>query len=412
MSPVYRGEQREIVFPERPARPLPRDAILCQLKITMLEIDPPIWRRVQVPADYSLRELHDVLITVFGRLDYHLHQFEIRGVSYGEPDPDYPTEPPMRRDDRTKLRSVLTRLGATMRYEYDFGDCWEHEIILEGMFLAEEAVIYPRCIAGARAAPPEDCGGVPGYKELLEILEDPDHEEYEHMVQWTGGGFDPEACDLDDINWALQLTEDDSLDHDARRAASPISLRPPTEPDEVQLAPAQRFARYIHAIAAAGSLAPVGTNVQTAIRCRRRPSHRRCPGYLTVRRSDVPAEIDYQCLVCGRERGTVHGWKDSIADLSVEQASVSNAKRYEFFLRREEYETFRSLLPFDPESERVIYGAHLSEDGIRLTATIQELAGLQGLIQLAGQFETQQSKRRKLVRLLVILAGVVPLQDR
>jgi hypothetical protein len=215
--PVFNDGQRVLVFPHRPAAPLPAGTVVYQLTVTLAEIEPPIWRRIQVPADSTLRELHDVLITVFAWLDYHLHQFIVNGVYYGGPEPEFADDRPLRRDDRTKLRTVLSRLGATMRYEYDFGDGWEHEILLEGMFLAEEGVIYPRCIAGARAAPPEDCGGVPGYEWLLEILQDPEHEEHQEMLDWTGGGFDPEAFDRDDINWALQLTEDDALSGPQRR---------------------------------------------------------------------------------------------------------------------------------------------------------------------------------------------------
>ncbi len=204
--PVFDDGQRLLVFPHRPAQTLPADRVVYQLKITLQDIAPPVWRRIQLPADSTLRELHEVIQTVFGWLDYHLHLFDLKGVQYGEPDPEF--DLPMHRDDRTKARTVLTRLGMTMRYEYDFGDSWEHEILLEGMFLAEEGVRYPRCMGGARSAPPEDCGGIPGYEDLLRIIQDPDDEEYEDMMQWLGGSFDPEAFDQDAINWALQLTEE------------------------------------------------------------------------------------------------------------------------------------------------------------------------------------------------------------
>lgn len=206
--PVFNNGQRLLVFPHRPARELPQTRVVYQLKITLQEITPPIWRRIQIPADCTLRELHEVIQTVFGWLDYHLHLFEVKGVQYGEPDPEFDDEPPIHRDARTKVRTVLARLGATMVYEYDFGDCWKHDILLEGMFLAEPGVRYPRCIGGARSTPPEDCGGVAGYQSLLDILQDPDDEEYDDMRQWAGEGFDPEAFDPEAINWALQLTED------------------------------------------------------------------------------------------------------------------------------------------------------------------------------------------------------------
>ena len=109
----------------------------------------------------------------------------------------------MRRDDRTKLRSVCRHLGDTMRYEYDFGDSWEHDILLEGMFLAEEGVDYPRCIGGARACPPEDCGGIHGYYRLMEER-DPEHELHERYLEWVGEEYDPEAFSAEKVNAILQ----------------------------------------------------------------------------------------------------------------------------------------------------------------------------------------------------------------
>lgn len=206
--PVFDDGKRLLVFPNRPARTLPENRVVHQLKITLQESTPPIWRRIQIPADYTLRELHEVIQTAFGWLDYHLHLFEVKGVQYGDLEPEFEDEPPVHRDNRTKVRTVLSRLGATMTYEYDFGDCWQHDILLEGMFLAEDAVPYPRCVGGARHAPPEDCGGVTGYEDLLRIIQDPEDEEYEDMMQWLGGQYDPEAFDQEDINWALQLTEE------------------------------------------------------------------------------------------------------------------------------------------------------------------------------------------------------------
>ena len=108
----------------------------------------------------------------------------------------------------SKLRTVAPRLGATLVYEYDFGDDWKHDLLVEGLLLPEEGVHYPRCLAGARSRPPEDCGGVPGYEELLEVIRDPEHEEYEEMMLWLGGSFDPEAFDLAAVNDALRSIGD------------------------------------------------------------------------------------------------------------------------------------------------------------------------------------------------------------
>jgi hypothetical protein len=230
------------------------------------------------------------------------------------------------------------------------------------------------------------------------------------MVEWTSGGFDPEAFDPGDINWALQLTEDDPR-VSLPTGVAPSLPAPSDEPDEVKLAPAYRFARYVRAIAAAGSLAPPGENVQTAIPCRRRPKHRRCPGYLTIRRSDAPPEIDYQCLACGQERGTIYGWKDTIADLS-RAGSTRLAKQHEFFLSPEDYETLRGLSLLDPESERIVYGARPSDRGMRLLASIEDLGVLQQCLMLAARDEPNQSHRRPFVRLFAILAGVLGPETR
>src|SRR4051812_15252909 len=101
--PVYRDEQRVLVFPERTAAALPAGTVVYQVKVTMRDIEPPIWRRIQIPADYTLRELHDVLVTVFAWLDYHLHQFIVKGIYYGGPEPEFEDDLPMRGDVRTKV---------------------------------------------------------------------------------------------------------------------------------------------------------------------------------------------------------------------------------------------------------------------------------------------------------------------
>ena len=126
-----------------------------------------------------------------GWTDTHLHQFEAGGVVYGTPDPEFC----VRRvsESRTTLDRVLRRPKDRMRYEYDFGDSWEHDILLEAVLPAEPGGTYPRVEAGRRACPPEDVGGVPGYVGFLEALEDPAHPEHAEMLEWIGGNFDPEA---------------------------------------------------------------------------------------------------------------------------------------------------------------------------------------------------------------------------
>lgn len=177
-------------------------APIYQIKITLRYIEPPIWRRIEVPADTKLGKLHKVLQTTMGWADSHLHAFRAGGVTYGVPnaDPDFPDDT---QNERNARLDQVAQEGDTLIYEYDFGDGWEHEIKIEKALAADLAVHYPRCTAGSRACPPEDCGGPPGYAHLLDVLRDPAHEEYDDLREWVGEDFDPEAFDLDAINKML-----------------------------------------------------------------------------------------------------------------------------------------------------------------------------------------------------------------
>lgn len=172
-----------------------------QLKVTLQGIRPPIWRRIQVRAGITLPRLHDTIQVAMGWTDSHLHQFTIGGVAYGLPDPDFGDE--MRSEQRVKLERVVTTEKDRFVYEYDFGDSWTHAILLEKLVLPEPGLHYPRCLAGKRACPPEDVGGVWGYADFLEAIRRSDHPEHEEMLEWCGGAFDPEAFSLDEVNQAL-----------------------------------------------------------------------------------------------------------------------------------------------------------------------------------------------------------------
>jgi hypothetical protein len=140
-----------------------------------------------------------------GWTNSHLYRFEAAGIQYWEPDPENDFYELHFEDARkTRLRKVVPREKARFTYEYDFGDSWEHEILLERVLPAEPGAQYPVCVAGKRACPPEDCGGIWGYAELLEIIRDPMHGEYERMMEWLGGSFDPEKFDLDKVNRSLR----------------------------------------------------------------------------------------------------------------------------------------------------------------------------------------------------------------
>jgi hypothetical protein len=186
------------------ARSLPSTARIYQLKVTLKDIKPPIWRRVLVPADITLHRLHEVLQTVLGWTDSHLYLFEV-GVEptyFGDPElvEDWADLRPSR---TTKLSRVAPAAGAKVVYEYDLGDSWRHDIRVEKVLPAHVGASYPMCLAGKRACPPEDCGGVWGYAELLEVIADPAHEEHESMMAWLGGSFDPEDFDLVEVNFLL-----------------------------------------------------------------------------------------------------------------------------------------------------------------------------------------------------------------
>ena len=172
-----------------------------QVKVTLLGIRPPIWRRLQVASSINLRRLHDVIQEAMGWTQSHLYRFEAGGVEIGEPDPEFGL--PVRSAKATQLRKIAPEPGAAFLYEYDFGDSWEHRIDVEKVLPPERGVFYPRCIGGKRACPPEDCGGVWGYEHLLEVLGDPRHPEHQEMLEWIGGAFDPEAFDLRAVNEAL-----------------------------------------------------------------------------------------------------------------------------------------------------------------------------------------------------------------
>lgn len=169
-----------------------------QLKVTLSGIRPPIWRRLLVPSSLSLKDLHDLLQIAMGWTDSHLHQFNTNSAVYGQPDIEFG----MHRinENRVRLDEVLRRVKDTMTYDYDFGDGWEHKIVLEKIIEIPDDGAVPSCIAGARACPPEDCGGVWGYAELLEVTSDPSHPEHEEMLEWIAEDFDPERFDIAEVN--------------------------------------------------------------------------------------------------------------------------------------------------------------------------------------------------------------------
>lgn len=174
---------------------------LYELRITLLETAPPVWRRLRVPSEILLPGLHRVVQAVMGWEDAHLHLFSSGSILFGEPDPEYDTGVIDHRGIR--LNQILRRIGDRCGYEYDFGDDWQHEIVLEGIVAGKEGEISLQCLEGERACPPEDCGGIPGYEELLEALADPEHPDHADLQGWIGREWDPEQFDVEAVNRRL-----------------------------------------------------------------------------------------------------------------------------------------------------------------------------------------------------------------
>lgn len=182
--------------------PEPGDAIF-QIAVTLLDVTPRVWRRLLVPATMRLDRLHDTLQAAMGWTNSHLHAFRADGGEYGPPLPDLDY-----RDERkATLQRLVAKPGDRLVYNYDFGDDWEHEVVVERVLAAEPDVRYPRCAGGAGRCPPEDCGGYPGYAHLREILADPARDEHPDMLEWlelqAASQFDPAAFDVDEVNAAL-----------------------------------------------------------------------------------------------------------------------------------------------------------------------------------------------------------------
>lgn len=174
-----------------------------QLKVTLKGTKPPIWRRVVVESSATLDQLHEAIQAAFGWWNYHLYEFEFGRTRYGIPDPDDFDFGPPTRDARKARLDQVASAGSTFTYTYDFGDNWEHKVIVEKVLDASCVASLPSCIDGRRAGPPEDCGGVWGYEELLAILGDPSHPEHAERAEWAsawgGAGLDPAAFDPNDF---------------------------------------------------------------------------------------------------------------------------------------------------------------------------------------------------------------------
>jgi hypothetical protein len=183
---------------------VPREDTVYVLRVTLEEVEPPVWRRIQVAGSVTLERLHAIIQKSLGWGDVHLHEFEIGGRRYGQPEPDephYKVEP----EWMLTLRAAAPTEGARFRYVYDLGDGWGHEVRVEAIQTPVSPLKHPVCLAGERACPHEDCGGAPGYANLLAVLRDRTHPEHRELLAWAGRGFDPERFNLAAVNRKLRL---------------------------------------------------------------------------------------------------------------------------------------------------------------------------------------------------------------
>ena len=169
-----------------------------QLHIQLEHIEPPIWRRLLIDSRLGLTELHTAIQAVMGWYDSHLHEFGFRDHRYGIPDED--NELGLLDERKYRIDQLLKKPQDTLEYLYDYGDYWQHRVTLEAIKPWDLKVAVPRCIDGGRACPPEDCGGPPGYAELLEIMADPAHPEHQETLEILGDEFEPDSFDVQYAN--------------------------------------------------------------------------------------------------------------------------------------------------------------------------------------------------------------------
>jgi hypothetical protein len=186
---------------------IPASVRLYQFKITLVDSDPSIWRRIQV-RNCTLNKLHERIQTAMGWTNSHLHQFKIDDECYGDPellDEGFEDDDECIDSTQIAISEIVPRSGRRFRfwYEYDFGDGWEHEVLFEGCLSAVKGHRYPICVEGERACPPEDVGGVWGYFDFLKAIADPEHEQHQECLTWAGS-FDPEEFDAGKATKAMR----------------------------------------------------------------------------------------------------------------------------------------------------------------------------------------------------------------
>lgn len=176
--------------------------MVCRVKVSLDDVRPPIWRRIEVRGETKLDRFSRVLLAAMGWSDTHLHVFLTTNGAYGPIDRRFPGD--MRDERRLTLRQLLSHEIPAFGFVYDFGDGWFHRVVLEAVVPARAGVTYPRCLTGRRACPPEDAGGPRGYARMLAALADPRNPEHASFATWLGRPFDATRFDLAETNAALQ----------------------------------------------------------------------------------------------------------------------------------------------------------------------------------------------------------------
>ncbi len=194
----------------------PSAAMIYELEMTLHESAPRIWRRLLVPGTTTVHRLHHILQALMLWEDYHLYEFTVDGVPYGIYEPEFADEQPVKNARQTRLADVAGPVGAAFTYLYDFGDSWQHDLVVRAIRQPDPRQHYPLCVAGERAGPPEDCGGIWAYTDLVALLErgpseevegedgdDGEDGDYDEMLTWLGGDFDPAGFDRNTVNRRL-----------------------------------------------------------------------------------------------------------------------------------------------------------------------------------------------------------------
>ena len=174
-----------------------------QLKVTLDNFEPVVWRRVLVPETVALPKLHRIIQELMLWWNYHLHVFEIDGVTFGQPEFDEDDDFNWKNERGVKIIKLVS-VGESFNYRYDFGDNWSLAIEVEKLWPVRTALKHAVCVAGEFCAPPEDVGGIGGFREFLDAISNPHHDSHDGLVEWSGGHYDFTRFDIAEVNARLQ----------------------------------------------------------------------------------------------------------------------------------------------------------------------------------------------------------------